>query len=476
MAATEELKKYLQIEQMEKGNLNNTLNELLNKVNEQNGEYVLHFLRTDVNEFVADKCCEVLRRNTPVEDLKRHFAAKCLDGILVDFNVMTQFKPDVAPKEAEGIPVVEAENLLRKVRRDSLARFHEKLEETASKIEAQIVKKHPLQGNPHMAEVLHEKVKAAQRAVYYKCLKEAVGEENVETNFTSNLPVKQEKVRVAQHNPFLSKHRARCPHCLKVADVSQFNVSTTHYIKFKCSQCAKKSSLGNWFCVKCSRKHGKETAVCKSKGYGSVKRARKLKEAKGEIESPAQSEPASKAEYIRISNCVHYAEILSKQGKTILSCPQTTCHGWRYVDNIGLPKMKGKENSMVKKCFECKSNRSIRQWFCTKCSKKAPGDEDVKFQDCECYKRLHHPLRANSKKTLTTKIGLRCPLPRCRTERHFDELDLSWVKKMRQSASTYMKCGVCDRRHSLWEWHCFKCKMKKYKCICKIPKTSFHDQ
>ena len=465
MTAADELKKYLQIEEMEKGPLNNTLNELLDKVNETNGEYVLHWLRRDVDAFLADKCCEVLRRNTPLADLKQHFAVKILDGIFVDFNVMTHFKPDIAASEAEGISVVEAEYLLRKIRRESLTRFHQRLEETASEIEAQIVKKHPLQGNPHMAEVLQEKVKAAQRAIYYKCLKEAVEGENVQTNSTSNLPIKTEKGRVAQHNPFLSKHRGRCPHCFKVADVSQFNVSTTHYIKFKCSQCTKKSSLGNWFCVKCSRKDGNETAVCKSKGPGSVKRARKIEE------SPAlKKNDASKAGCVRFSDCVHYAEILSKQGKTVLSCPQTTCHGWRYMDNLTLPKMKGQGSSMVKKCYECKSNRSIKQWFCTKCSNKAPGNEDVKFQDCDCYKRLHHPLRANSKKTVTTKIALRCPLPRCRTERHFDELDLPWVKKVRQSASTYMKCGVCDRRHSLWEWHCFKCKLKKYKCICKAPK------
>ena len=35
MTAADELKKYLQIEEMEKGPLNNTLNELLDKVNEK---------------------------------------------------------------------------------------------------------------------------------------------------------------------------------------------------------------------------------------------------------------------------------------------------------------------------------------------------------------------------------------------------------------------------------------------------------
>ena len=139
------------------------------------------------------------------------------------------------------------------------------------------------------------------------------------------------------------------------------------------------------------------------------------------------------------------------------------------MDKLNLPKMKGQGSSMVKKCYECKSNRSIKQWFCTKCSGKAPACDDVKFQDCDCYRRLHHPLRANSKRTVTTKIALRCPSHRCRAERHFEELDLPWVKKVRQSASTYLKCGVCARRHSLWEWHCFKCKMKKYKCVCKTP-------
>ena len=35
MTAADELKKYLQIEEMEKGTLNNTLNDLLDKVNEK---------------------------------------------------------------------------------------------------------------------------------------------------------------------------------------------------------------------------------------------------------------------------------------------------------------------------------------------------------------------------------------------------------------------------------------------------------
>ena len=494
MTAADKLKKYLQLEEMEKGTVKDTLNKLLDKVNEKNAKYVLNILQTDVDAFLTDKCCEVPRRSTSLAELKQQYAVKCLHGIFVDFDVMTNFKPEIGATEAEGISEVEANNLLRKLRRESLMQFLQSLEESIREIEAQIMQKHPLLATPHMAEVLHDRVNTAKRAIYYKCLKAAVGGTDFE--------IKKEKECVVQENPFFLKHQGRCPHCLKVADVSPFT-----RIRIKCSYCKKQRSIWNWFCLKCSRKNGKEAAVRKSKGYDSVKRARKNEEgSKGKSKSPAQSKPATddsvkrartieegskgKGEspalskpakglrkfaiskhfqYVRFLNCVHYADLLSKQGKDVLSCPQTTGHGWRHLVKLNLTKMKGQAGSMVEKCYECKSNWSIKQWFCTKCSGKGPDNADVKFQDCDCYTRLHHPLRAISKKILTTRIQLRCPLHSCQAKRHFEEQDLPWVKKVRQSASTYMKCGVCGRRHSVWEWHCFKCKMKVYKCVCEKP-------
>ena len=444
MTATDKLKKCLQLEEMEKGTEKKTLNNL-----------------------------------------------PCLGGMFVDFDVMTNFKPDDSEVEANNPP-----------------QFLQRLEESKREIEARIIQKHPLLANPHMAEVLHDRVNTAKRAIYYKCLKAAVSGKDFEINngsdtetLTSNLPIKKE-------NPFLSKHRGRCPHCLKVADVSQFIVSTDRdRCRSKCSYCKKQRSIWTWFCLKCSRKNGKEIGVCKSKGYDRAKRARKSEEgSKGKSESPAQSKPATDRsvkrarkieegskgkgespalskpakglrkfaiskhfQYVRFLNCAHYADLLSKQGKDVLSCPQTTCHGWRHLVKLNLTKMKGQAGSMVEKCYECKSNWSIKQWYCTKCSGKGPENADVKFQDCDCYTRLHRPLRGRPKKILPTRIELRCPLHSCQAKRHFEEQDLPWVKKVRQSASTYMKCGVCGRRHSVWEWHCFKCKMKVYKCACEKP-------
>ena len=487
MTATDKLKKYLQHEDMEKGTAKDTLNKILDKLNEDNAEYLLNFLLTDVDAILTDKCREVPRQSTSLAELKQQYAVKCLKGIFVDFDV----------KEAEELSEIEANNLLRKLLRESLMQFHQRLEENESKIETQIVQKRPVLANPHMAEVLHNSVKTAQRAMYYKCLEAAVGGKDFEINnrsdtetLTSNLPIKKEKRRVAQHNPFLSKHQGRCPLCFKIQDVSKFNVSTTHYIKFRCSHCTKKTSIGKWFCLDCSRKNGKETAVCKSKGDDSVKRARKIEEgSKGKSERLTLSKPATglrkcdngeHSQNVRFSECVHYANLLSKQGKHVLSCPQTTCRGWRQLV-MDARQWTGKFNgqawmemdeqacSMDKQCSECTGNWSIKQWFCTKCSGKGPKNADVKFEDCDCYTRLHHPLTAVSKKILTTSIKLRCPLHSCQAKRHFEDKDLPWVKKVRQIAATYMKCRVCRCRQSVWEWHCFKCKMKKYKCVCKKP-------
>ena len=113
MTAAGTLKEYLQLEEMEKGTVKDTLINLLEKVNEENAEYVLTCLQTDIDAFLTDKCCEVPRRSTSLAELKQQYAVKCLDGIFVDFDVMTNFKPEIGATEAEGISEVEANNLLR---------------------------------------------------------------------------------------------------------------------------------------------------------------------------------------------------------------------------------------------------------------------------------------------------------------------------------------------------------------------------
>ena len=152
------------------------------------------------------------------------------------------------------------------------------------------MQKHPLLANPHMAEVLHDRVKAAQRAVYYKCLKAAVCGKDFEINnrsdtetLTSNLPIKKE-VFAVKHNPFVSKHRGRCPHCLKVADVSQFIVFPDRdRFRIKCSHCKKKRSIWNWFCLSAQEKMEKKQQFANAKdttassGLEKVKKGQKAK-------------------------------------------------------------------------------------------------------------------------------------------------------------------------------------------------------
>ena len=83
MTATDKLKKYLQHEEMEKGTVKDRLNKLLDKV-EENAEYVLNSLQTDVDAFLTDKCCEVPRPNTSLAELKQQYAVKWLNGIFIE--------------------------------------------------------------------------------------------------------------------------------------------------------------------------------------------------------------------------------------------------------------------------------------------------------------------------------------------------------------------------------------------------------
>merc|ERR1711963_991910 len=77
------------------------------------------------------------------------------------------------------MPVEEAEELLQNVRKKTLVRFEEILQNSASTIEKSMLQETPLLADPSMATVLQAQVKEKQRLVYYKHLKAAVKGEEV---------------------------------------------------------------------------------------------------------------------------------------------------------------------------------------------------------------------------------------------------------------------------------------------------------
>ena len=182
MAAADFLVKYLCIETLEEGPLKTSLSELLDKIDEENAEYMFTLLQTDVDVFMSKKISqEVQNINGVVQCIRRQCAVDFLDGMCEDFDAMKNFKPEFNASEAKGITVEEAEKLLKSIRKKSLLHFEHSLQSSRAAIEAATLREHPLLAEADMQSVLHEMVKERRRAVYYAELKAAVCGEGATT-------------------------------------------------------------------------------------------------------------------------------------------------------------------------------------------------------------------------------------------------------------------------------------------------------
>ena len=124
MTSTDALREYIQIEKMQEGSDKAQLSDLLDKVDDENVEYVFNLLHADADSFISDKVCQELQDMTTVMlCLRQHLAAMNIEGIMDDYNAMKHFQPEFSPTEALGIPVEEAEKLLQKVRRNTLVKL-----------------------------------------------------------------------------------------------------------------------------------------------------------------------------------------------------------------------------------------------------------------------------------------------------------------------------------------------------------------
>ena len=180
MASADDLKEYYQVDKMEEGPEKAELTDYLEKIDADNEEYVKKWIQADTNAFIADKVSpEVQDMNTVILCLRQCWGTKIFQSILDDYEAMKNFKPEFDATEAVGMPVEEAEELLQNVRKKTLVRFEEILQNSASTIEKSMLQETPLLADPSMATVLQAQVKEKQRLVYYKHLKAAVKGEEV---------------------------------------------------------------------------------------------------------------------------------------------------------------------------------------------------------------------------------------------------------------------------------------------------------
>ena len=175
MAAADELKNYLHLEDMEEDSMKRMLRNVLDKIDEENADYVTTLLKADIDAFVAEKISPNWRNIiTVLLCIRRQYTTSYLDDIIDDFNAMKNFEPEYCAGEAEGIPVHEAERLLKSVRTTTLRHFENNLRNSTNAIKTSIVRKHPHLAKPGMTVMLNDIIKASRHALYYKELKASV--------------------------------------------------------------------------------------------------------------------------------------------------------------------------------------------------------------------------------------------------------------------------------------------------------------
>ena len=199
MTSTDALREYIQIEKMQEGPEKAQLSDLLDKVDEENVEYVLNLLHADADAFISDKVCQELQDMTTVMlCLRQHLAAMNIEGIMDDYNAMKQFQPEFSPTEALGIPVEEAEKLLQKVRRNTLPKFEKSLKMFESEIEESILQQNPLLADPSMAKTRENMLRERRRDEYWRLVNTVICGEAITTAWKFNPVVRPEDLQTVE--------------------------------------------------------------------------------------------------------------------------------------------------------------------------------------------------------------------------------------------------------------------------------------
>ena len=246
-------------------------------------------------------------------------------------------------------------------------------------------------------------------------------------------PTSQEHDLFVPRNPFATKMMARCPSCRRRTDVSQKCLDIQNRIKCHNETCNAKHAITQWFCIQCSKQYTK----------------------KQNNTNMAQ---------IKIAHCDCWAALLSHQGKQILKCPSPECRGWRHNVDADIPTVDKRGPSMRRRCDVCGHRAALLNWNCSKCSQDG---ENIPFTNCDCCKKVRKPLYKKSQSLMKkSNIILRCPQTNCHGMQKCNEQDFPWLKKVRTVAKK-VRCKQCRKRHSMWEWRCYRCNMSKFHCKCK---------
>ena len=254
MAAADVLKNYLHFEDMEENSFKRMLSNALNKINEENADYVTSLLKADIDEFLKEKFSPDWRNILTMPlCVRRLYAVSYLDDIIDDFKAMKNFRPEYNAGEAEGIEVDEAEKLLKSVRTGTLKQFQNNLINSTSAMKASIIQEQPHFAKPDMTVILNAILKASRRAFYYKELKATVCGEAVtgiwknentlrlEIRMLSGVEINMQQKHDSLLHDFVDNFtkkmlagdtNLKCMWCFRLASDSKTTNPPSHYIAY----------------------------------------------------------------------------------------------------------------------------------------------------------------------------------------------------------------------------------------------------
>ena len=354
MAAQEHLKEYLEFKKLEKGQLKDTLSRLLDKADEENAEYVLTHLKTQIDAVASDN-------DSP--KLKLQYAAQYLETIYANFDKDPEKTKTM--KEAVAAPEPKAE------KKDKVSHQNP----FSTKMRARCPSCLKCTDVSKLSLDVQKRIRCprptcnAKRAIgNWICTKCSAKETEARKNG------KKAQVKIWNctcYADLLSQQGTmiiKCPdsnctgwrHNMRSQDrrCPTWNEPSLDRrgpsIRKKCDVCGGITSVLNWNCVKCSNK-GKAIEFAKC--------------ACGEkLRSPMRK---------------NTKKLMMKKGIT-LSCPRSKCSGKRTCEEKEFPWLK-KVRTVARNasCRKCKKRRSMWEWRCYTCNEpqfnckcKRPGGQN----------------------------------------------------------------------------------------------------
>ena len=341
MAAQELLKEYLEFNKLEKGQLKDTLSRLLDKTDEENAEYVLTHLKTQIDAVAGDNVSP---------KLKLQSAAHYLETIYANFDKDTEktktFKKAVAapkPKAEVKDKVIHQNPFSTKM----MARCpccHKRAD--VSKLSLDIQKR---------IRCPRPTCSARRAIVNWICTKCSTKETEARKDGNKG------QVKIRDCNCYEDLFTRQSTMIIKCPDSNctgrRHNVSDAPTVDRrdpsmhkKCDVCGGKACVLNWNCDECSKKG-----------------------------NDIQFTDCACCEKICTPKRQSTKKLLFK-AKIILRCPRTNCYGKRACEEKDFPWLK-KVRTVARyaTCRKCRKRRSIWEWRCYTCN-------EILF-NCKCKRR-----------------------------------------------------------------------------------------